>query len=140
MAKINGNELIRRIKEKALEYGADLAGIANVEELKRSPSHAISGNGKMPEFNGVGTLAVENHRRGLVQWPASARSVVVLGVAHPAAKPELDWWITGPSGGNTAGNRRLMKTVSELKMWLEREVGIQCFTLPYHVARPSAKH
>jgi epoxyqueuosine reductase len=28
-----------------------------------------------------------------------------------------------------------MKTVSELETWLEREVGIQCFKLPYHVER-----
>lgn len=133
MAKKDRNDLIRLIKDKALEFGADLAGVASVADLKRSPSHAISG--KMPEFNGVGTLAVENHQRGLVQWPPGARSAVVLGLAHPEAKPELDWWITGQSGGNTAGNRLLIKTVSELKTWVERELGIQCFKLAYHVER-----
>jgi epoxyqueuosine reductase len=103
LEKDNRNDLIRLIKDKAREFGADLAGIANVADLRRSPSHTISGSGKMPEVNDVGTLSVENHRRGLVQWPASARSAVVLGVAHPAAQPDLDWWITGRSGGNTAG-------------------------------------
>jgi epoxyqueuosine reductase len=133
MAKKNKNELVQSINDKAREFGADLAGVASVEDLKRSPSHEISE--KMPEFNGVGTKDVENRKRGVVQWPERARSAVVIGVAHPFVKPELDWWEADDSGGNTEGNRLLIKTVSKLAMWLEKEQGIQCFKLPYYIER-----
>jgi epoxyqueuosine reductase len=131
MTEKNKNELVRMINEKAKEFGADLAGVANVADLKRSPSHEICE--KIPEFNGVGTADIENRKRGVVQWPKGARSVIVIGVEHPSAKPELDWWVTGDSGGNTVGNRLLIKTVSKLTTWLEKEQGIQCFKLPYHI-------
>lgn len=131
MTKKNNVELIPSINDKAREFGADLAGVANVEELKRSPSHKISE--KMPEFTGVGTVDVENRKRGIVRWPERARSAVVIGVAHPSAMPELDWWTADASGGNTAGNRVLMQAVARLAIWLERDQGIQCFKLPYHI-------
>lgn len=131
MAEKNNVEFVQLIHEKVREFGADLAGVANVEELKCSPSHEIIE--KMPEFNGVGTANVENRRRGIVRWPERARSAVVIGVAHPSAKPELDWWAADASGGNTAGNRLLIKTVSKLSLWFERQQGIQCFKLPYHI-------
>lgn len=108
-----------------------MVGVASVEDLKRSPSHGISE--KMPEFNGVGSVDVENRKRGIVRWPERARSAVVVGVAHPSAEPELDWWAADGSGGQTAGNRLLIKTVSKLAIWFEREQGIQCFKLPYHI-------
>jgi epoxyqueuosine reductase len=125
------NKLVLLINDKAREFGADLAGVASVEDLKRSPSHKI--REKIPEFNGVGTVDVENRKRGVEQWPEGAGSAIVIGVEHPLVKPELDWWVTGDSGGNTVGNRLLMKTVSKLAAWLEKEQGIQCFKLPYHI-------
>jgi len=128
----NSNELVRLINNKAKEFGADLAGMARIEDLKRSPSHEISE--KMPEFDGVGTKDAEGRKRGVVKWLEGARSAIVIAVEHPPEKPEMDWWATtGSSSGNTAGNRFLMKTVSELATWLEREQGIQCFKLPYHI-------
>jgi epoxyqueuosine reductase len=131
MAEKNSNELVQLICGKAREFGADLAGVASVEDIKRSPSHEIVA--KIPEFNGVGTVDVENRKRGIVQWPEGARSAVVIGVEHPRAEPELDWWVSDDSGGNTTGNRLLIKTVSALAQWLEGEEGIQCFKLPYHI-------
>lgn len=131
MSEKNMNKLILLINDKAKEFGADVAGVAGIADLKRSPSHDISE--KMPEFNGVGTKTVENRNHGIVQWPAGAGSAIVIGVAHPPEKPELDWWVTVDAAGNTAGNRLLMKTVSELETYLEKEQGIQCFRLPYHI-------
>ena len=131
MKEKNIGELVRLINDKAKEFGADLVGVASVDDLKRSPSHEISE--KMPEFNGVGTKDVKGRKRGAVKWPEGARSAIVIAVAHPPEKPELDWWITGASTGNTAGNRLLMGIVSELATWLEKEQGIQCFKLPYHI-------
>jgi epoxyqueuosine reductase len=127
----NITKLVQLINDKAKEFGADLAGVANVGDLKRSPSHAISE--KLPVFNGVGTKDVENRKPGIVQWPEGARSAIVIGVEHPSVKPELDWWVTGDSAGNTAGNRLLIKTVSRLQTYLEKTQRIQCFKLPYHI-------
>ena len=127
----NINELVRLINDKAKAFGADLAGVASVDDLKGSPSHAISQ--KMPEFDGVGTKDAQDRKRGVVKWPEGARSAIVIAAAHPPEKPEMDWWVTGASARNTAGNRLLMGTVSELATWLEKEQGIQCFKLPYHI-------
>ncbi|GBC60807.1 epoxyqueuosine reductase [Desulfonema ishimotonii] len=133
MSEKNINDLVRLINDKAKAFGADLAGVASVEDLKRSPSHEISE--KMPEFNGVGTEDAEGRKCGVVKWPEGARSAIVIAVEHPSEKPEMDWWVTDASVGNTAGNRLLMGTVSKLAAWLEKEQGIQCFKLPYHIER-----
>lgn len=48
MTEKNSQGLRQVIYEKAVEFGADLVGIANVADLKLSPSHEIIG--KMTEF------------------------------------------------------------------------------------------
>ena len=119
--------------EKAREAGADLAGVARVEDLKKSPSHAISE--KIADFGTVGTKSVEGRKKGQVDWPAGARSAIVVAVEHPPEKPELDWWVLGTrsTAGNTPGNRILMGIVDRLATWLETEKSIRCFRLPYHI-------
>ena len=89
----NKNSLNSQIIHKALDFGASLAGIVNIAELKQSPSHTISG--RMPEFGGVGTRSVENIKKGEVIWPDNARSAVVIAVEHPVGAPDMDWWIKG---------------------------------------------
>ena len=123
-------EIRRKIMEKALEFGASLAGIANVEELKQSPSHTIAG--KMAEFGGVGTKQVEGKKEGEVVWPDKARSAVVIAVEHPREEPELDWWLKGLKGG-TRGNAKLMSVFDRLADWLDTEKKIPYIKLPYHV-------
>ena len=123
--------LSREIVVKAKTFGADLAGIARVEDLKQSPSHTISE--KLPEFVGVGTKSVEGRKRGIVQWPENAISAIVIAIAHPPEDPEMDWWVKGLSAGNTAGNRLLMSVVKKLAEWLEQELGIRSFKLPYYI-------
>jgi len=124
-----GQEIIA----KAKELGADLAGIARVEDLKKSPSHIMSE--KMPEFDNVATKVVKGRKPGIVEWPNGSRSAIVIALAHPAEKPELDWWVLGEksTAGNTPGNKLLMETVSKLAEWLEKEKTITCFKLPYHI-------
>ena len=43
MGKINDKEINARIIEQALNLGASVAGIANVDALKNSPSHFVFG-------------------------------------------------------------------------------------------------
>jgi epoxyqueuosine reductase len=125
----------RRVSEsiiaRARAFGADLAGIANVDDVKQSPSHLISE--KIPEYAGVGTTSAAGRRRGIVHWPQGAGSAIVMAMAHPPEKPELDWWITGASTGNTAGNQLLMSVVDKLADWLEQDLRIRSFKLPYHI-------
>jgi epoxyqueuosine reductase len=70
------------IIEKAKSFGASLAGIAEMDSLKTSPSHI--------------------HYQ--MEWPPEGKSALVLALAHQESEPELDWW--GVEGG-TPGNRRL---------------------------------
>jgi len=129
MPKKNSQGLIQVINEKAVELGADLVGIANIADLKLSPSHAISE--KMTEFNGVGTSKEDGNNRGVVTWLDGFKSAVVIAVAHPVVKPEMDWWVSG----NTSGNHQLIRIVSGLATWLESEAGIKCSQIPYHIER-----
>ena len=116
---------------QARAFGADLAGIASVADLKRSPSHRISE--KMPAFDGVGTQFVEGRQRGVVHWPEGCAAAIVIAIAHPREKPELDWWVTGAHAGNTAGNQLLMSVVKKLSDWLDAKCRIRSVKLPYHI-------
>ena len=118
-----------QIIEKATEFGACLAGIANVEALKQSPSHFVYG--RLNEYKTVGNKEGKL-KPGVIVWPENARSAIVIALLHPEEKPELDWWRHGFSGG-TAGNRMLISINSKLSTWLEKEKGIKTTQLPYHI-------
>ena len=64
-----------------------------------------------------------------VAWPAEAKSVLVLGLAHPADRPQLDWW----SRKNTEGNRQLIRISESLQRWLSSAHQIVATPLPYHL-------
>ncbi len=119
-----------QIIEKAKAFGACLAGIADVEALKESPSHIIFG--KLEEYKGVGTKKNDKTRTGKIAWPENAKSAIIVAVEHPEEKPELDWWKEGYTGG-TAGNRVLMDINNRLAEWLKEEKGIQTKKLTYHI-------
>jgi len=133
MAEKTAEELSALIVAKAKVFGADLAGIARVADLKQSPSHMISE--RMPDFANVGAKVVEGRRPGQVDWPEGARSAVVIAVEHPEDKPELDWWILGSksAAGNTPGNKLLIAAANKLADWVEQELGMTCFRTPYHI-------
>ena len=119
-----------QILEKAEDFGACLAGIANVEVLKNSPSHRIYG--KLDDYKGVGIKPRDELRPRQVAWPESARSVIVIAVHHPEEKPELDWWQDGYRGG-TPGNQLLMSINDKLSTWLDKEKEIKTKKLPYYI-------
>jgi epoxyqueuosine reductase len=123
-------DITSQIVEKATEFGASLTGIADVEEVKNSPSHFIYG--KLDEYKTVGNIETGETNLGEVVWPENAKSVIVIAVVHPEKEPELDWWRNGYSGG-TAGNRILVSINSKLSKWLEEEKGIKNTKLPYHI-------
>lgn len=131
MAEKNMKELTRKIVAQALAFGADLAGVASVNDLKRSPSHRLGE--RLPDFDYRGAERVKDRKSGTVEWPQGARSAIVIAVAHPPDKPELDWLIVDDSTRNTPGNLLSMKVISRLAAWLENQHGLRCFKLSYHI-------
>jgi epoxyqueuosine reductase len=99
------------LAEKAISLGSSLAGITDAGPLRAAPSYRTWVGDPLPD---------------------DVPSVVVLGLAHPESRPELDWW--GVRGG-TAGNLRLQQISVELVLWLERQHGIRAVPVPYHVER-----
>ena len=124
------SDITSHIVEKATEFGASLAGIANVEAVKTSPSHFIYG--KLDEYKTVGNIETGETNLGEVVWPENAKSLIVIAVRHPEKEPELDWWRDGYTGG-THGNRILISVNSKLSKWMEEEKGIKTTKLPYHI-------
>jgi epoxyqueuosine reductase len=118
------------IIKKAKEYGACLAGIADVEAVKKSPSHLIYR--KLDDYKSVGAKKTAGIKPREVVWPVNAKSAIVVAVQHPEDKPELDWWQDSYRGG-TPGNRMLMSINAKLSEWLQAEKGIGTKPLPYHI-------
>lgn len=127
--KIGGEAIIAQAKV----FGADLAGIAPVADLKDSPSHWISEI--LPEFEEMGVYSTERSKSGIVAWPEGTESAIVLAVSHPEDRPELGWWTMGGAEGNTTGNRRLVDVMGKLARWLEENTEMRCFPLPYHIEK-----
>ncbi len=130
MDELSPSELTERIVEKARALGASLVGVADVEPLKASPSHRIS-----PKI-GMGLKvrwreAPDDVEPTAVGWPPDAVSAIVIGVSHPADQPELDWY----DGKGTPGNRILIRIVSELSDWLERDFCCITHRPPYFIDR-----
>jgi epoxyqueuosine reductase len=97
--------------EKSVEMGATVAGLVSVGELLATPSH-----------EGVPILEMDD----------TQDAVLVLGLHHPASKPELDWY-TGRGG--TEGNRMLMRINKGLIAWLKEGFEIGARDLPYYVEK-----
>ena len=112
-----GAEVIREAKQK----GAAMAGIASVELLRESPSHQILRMKTGLEIKGFGGI----------RWPEDAKSALVIAVAHPENKPELDWW----DGKSSPGNDILIRIIRELSIWIREEFGIRTQEMPYDVER-----
>jgi epoxyqueuosine reductase len=127
---MHNKNIQKEIIEKAREFGADLAGIANVENLKNSPSHLIYG--KLGEYNTVGDKPPEELKRGEIAWPQNAKSAIIIAVEHPEDKPELDWWKADHKGG-TPGNGILISINNQLVEWLQNEKKIKAKSLAYHI-------
>ena len=99
--------------EKALEFGADDAGVCLAADLLGGPTHR-----RFPLPEGINM----DH------------AVLVVALSHPVEEPQLDYFIRreGYRFGNSEGNRRLMDISSHLGQWLAEE-GISSRDLHYYV-------
>ena len=106
----------------AREFGADLAGIVDVESLKRSPSHEM--HSKLPIYSLTddsdnGTAPEEGQSiSGKTIWPQMAQTLLIIAINHPQGTPTLDYW-RKPFSGGTEGNLRLIRINNKIIKWLK---------------------
>lgn len=119
----------KHVVDMALENGATMAGIASMQALQSSASHR--NYTKIGAYTGVDTFDVEggSRRPPLYHWPASAQSVLVIGLSHPKNQPKLDWW----DGNGTPGNQRLIQIVRSTRQLIETRLRTKTHTLHYYV-------
>jgi epoxyqueuosine reductase len=132
---MNNRELLKTssaILKMAKEFGASLCGFAGVKELEIAPSFTFAP--RMPDAGkGVGTRKNEmGLKPGEVKWPENAKTVLVIAVAHPDDKPEMDWWF---GRVDPPGNRVLAEVIRQLCDWISMTYGIGVYHLPYHVEK-----
>ena len=116
----SSKELELQVINKAIDLGATNAGIARIKDLKKTPSYGIYEENPYYSFF-----------ESLPDWPEDARSVLVLALAHPLNKVEMDWWDTRPGG--TPGNRTLIQIQKGMKSWLKESLGIESKSLYYKI-------
>ncbi len=114
----------------ARALGADLAGVAAWDRLRAGPSYAVQPF--LPTWRGVG--AGHPGRPDPPALPFAPASLVVVGVAHPGGRPELDWW-QGHIPGRTLGNQKLAAITTGLASWLADRHGLAAQDLAYHLER-----
>jgi epoxyqueuosine reductase len=130
MISTNAQELTRAALRQARSLGADLAGAADWRAVAAGPSQEIQP--ALAEWEGVG--AGHPGRPPAPEHPGSPESLLVVGLAHPADRPELDWWRAHlPS--RTQGNELLAEITAGLASWLQQEHGVKAWDLAYHVER-----
>lgn len=121
----------RKLVELAKTRGASLAGIAAMNQVVSSPSQMAAPllaphTGIDPTVDGS-VVAMDNHPPE--REPEG--SVLVIGLEHPADRPELDWW----DGRGTAGNRLLIETLEQVRKEIERRFGWMTRQFHYYTER-----
>ena len=129
MSEASPSQLTQAVLTQARDLGADIAGIVAMDRVLAGPSYAVQPF--MPAWDGTyaGRKLAAKPRQGPSFMPAS---VVVIGLAHPPTKPELDWWQAHiPS--RTQGNVKLAEITNGLARWLESKHGLAARDLHYYV-------
>ena len=112
-----------KIISQAESYDGIQAGIARLEDVLKGPSYQAN-----PEDQGATTEWGDDQ---IVDWPAEAQTVLILGLIHPEEDPRLDYW----EKGDTWGNRRLREVSALMKQWLQEKYDIAAQPLPYHLEK-----
>jgi len=126
----DSNKIENTIIEKAKELGASLAGIASIEDLKDSPSYEVYS--KKPFYEEYDRNSRDYHEFKGVEWREEHKSVLVWALGHPISEPELDWW-SMKVPGFTPGNGVMRMQSRKLRIWMNEELGIKAFSLPYQI-------
>lgn len=130
LPSISPQQLTQAALNQARDLGADIAGAVAWDRLMAGPSYAVQPF--MPTWGGVG--AGHPGRAPEPDLDFKPKSLVVVGVAHPGGRPELDWWQEHiPS--RTLGNQALAKVTKGVARWLREEHGVAARDLAYHPER-----
>jgi len=123
-------DIEKYILGRARELGASLVGIAAAITLKNSPSYnLLSAVGT--EIDGTyATSGAEAFE--LSEWPETVKSILVIALSHPETAPELDWFFTS---GDSVGNSNLIKINRELSIWIENNLHVKTYPMPYYVEK-----
>ncbi|MFO8036346.1 MAG: hypothetical protein R6U57_06950 [Anaerolineales bacterium] len=122
MKSSESDKLREMIINKAKEFGATLAGIGRVVDLKTTPTYE--------KYDRVPYL---DFFEALPEWPSDAESILVFALLHPRTEPVLDWWDSKPGG--TPGNRVLIQIQNKMEDWLREEMDIKAYSLAYHLEK-----
>jgi epoxyqueuosine reductase len=128
--KSNGKNIETTIVEKAKEFGASLAGIARIEDLKVSPSYERYA--QAPFYEDYDRDDPSYFKFKGVEWREEHKSVLVWALVHPISEPTLDWWSMKVKGF-TPGNGILRLQSRKLRLWMGEELGIKALSLPYQI-------
>ncbi|TAJ43869.1 hypothetical protein [Methanofollis fontis] len=102
-------QILRDLLRRGLDLGASVAGYLPADHLRDCPSALEAGPQGFRTYSGT---------------------VVVLGLYHDPAQPEMDWW---EEGRGTPGDRMLRQINLALAAWLRDEHGIAARDIPYQV-------
>ncbi len=111
--------------------GASIAGIAGLAALRTTSSHLVQPG--LTRHDGIedgvdGSVAPDQPSLFARE---SVGAVLVIGLAHPADRPELDWW----DGRGTAGNRLLIEIVERIRRSLASTLQVGSRGLHYYVEK-----
>ena len=121
------------ILSNAKEFGADVVGLAAVENLKNGPSETLFPMMKDHSRDHFAQRITTGLPHGAVYWEEDARTAIVYGVAHPQDKPEMDWWC---GGIDPPGNKKLAQIGKALEEFLrEQYPGMAVYPKLYHVEK-----
>jgi len=125
--------LAKELPEKALEFGADLAGLAAVQDVISCPSERLFPQMKDHTRDHFAQRITTGLPHGAVKWDAEEKTLLVFAVSHPEEQPSLDWWY----GESTpTGNRILARIAAELESYLaDKYPQIKVWKKPYHVEK-----
>lgn len=122
-----------QILSKAKEFGADLVGLADVDNLKNGPSEVLFPKMKDHSRDHFADKITTGLPHGAVLWEEEGRTVIVYGVAHPQEEPEMDWWC---GGIDPPGNKKLAQIGKKIQAFLkETYPDMPVFPKLYHVEK-----
>ena len=126
-------ELAGKILDRVRELGADAAGFAPVELLRSGPSERLFPNMKDRSRDHFAEQITTGLPHGAVLFEEGAKTALIYAVAHPAEKPEMDYWY---GEINPPGNRILLDISRKLKAYLkETAPEVRMWPKRYHVER-----
>ena len=117
------SSLTAEVISQAESYDGIRAGIVPLKEVLEGPSYQATAKDQesMTQLDGV----------QIGNWPANAKTVLILGLKHPEKDPRLDYWEQGDSWGN----RRLREISELLKQWLREKYDLGVYPLSYYVEK-----